>query len=680
MIEKTVKINVDTSQAVKGVDDLNTSIKGTTQATEDVKKSSVGLGGTLDKVTGGAVSKFKGVTSALGGVAGGFKGIGVAIAASGLGLLLITIGAIKTAFTASEEGQNKFAKLMGVIGSVTGNVVDVISDLGEVIIGVLSGDSEAIKSARAFGKKIYDVVGLPIKNIIDTVKTAGNVLKGLWNDGVQGGLDALSKGVDDIKGNFIEAGNAINDASNALKEFGEEAIREAEIAAGIADKRAQADKIDRKLITERAEAERKIAELRDKAARRDLFNANQRKEFLKEASAINEEITDKELFAARLRANAIEKENTLSKSTKEDLDAEAQAKAKVIQLETKRLNLQKRLGTELASLNSQTAADAKARAKAKEEQDARELKAEEKRLDDIQKLQEKFALENEDLSDKTHEEKLQRLRDRAQEELDLLVGTETEKREAQIALNALFDEKEDELKAQRESEQKEKEIADRDAKFAQQTEDAENEETSFVDRRAILEQQRQDILNDDTLTEEQRTAMIASNEKARKELGEETLQARLKQGKALAGALNTASELLGKSTAAGKAAAVASTTIDTISSGVSAFKGMTQAIPGPVGIAAGAVAAAGALASGFASVKKILAVKTPAGGGGGGGAPSAPTAPQAPAFNLVGQTGVNQVQESLEEEASPLQAFVVGADVTSQQELDRNQEDSASIG
>ena len=119
---------------------------------------------------------------------------------------------------------------MGVIGSVVGNVLDVLADIGETIIGIFSGDSEAIKSVTSFGKKIFDVIGLPIKNIIDTVKALGKVLGALFSGDIDGAFDALNQGVQDIKGNFVEAGQAIVSAKDALVEFGEEAIREAEIA------------------------------------------------------------------------------------------------------------------------------------------------------------------------------------------------------------------------------------------------------------------------------------------------------------------------------------------------------------------------------------------------------------------------------------------------------------------
>jgi hypothetical protein len=171
------------------------------------------------------------------------------------------------------------------------------------------------------------------------------------------------------------------------------------------------------------------------------------------------------------------------------------------------------------------------------------------------------------------------------------------------------------------------------------------------------------------------------------EIEKKKQQARQVALSAYSSSLKTAASLLGESTDAGKAAAIAATTIDTIQSGVSAFKGMVAAVPGPVGIALGAVAAAGALASGFASVKKIMAVKTPKGGGGGGGG-AAPTMSgggaaggAAPQFNVVGNSGVNQLAGIMAtNEQTPVKAYVVPSDVTTGQSLDRNIIRNASLG
>lgn len=94
------------------------------------------------------------------------------------------------------------------------------------------------------------------------------------------------------------------------------------------------------------------------------------------------------------------------------------------------------------------------------------------------------------------------------------------------------------------------------------------------------------------------------------------------QGKeldALGNFFGAMSQLLGESTAAGKGFAVAQTLINTYKSATSAFAGMTEAIPGPIGIAAGVVAAAAAVAMGLANVKKILSVSPKGSGASGGG-------------------------------------------------------------
>jgi hypothetical protein len=60
--------------------------------------------------------------------------------------------------------------------------------------------------------------------------------------------------------------------------------------------------------------------------------------------------------------------------------------------------------------------------------------------------------------------------------------------------------------------------------------------------------------------------------------------------------------------------------------------------------------------------------------------PSAPSAPpSAPSFNVVGTSGVNQIAQGLGNQ-SPVQAYVVGSQVTTQQALDRNIVRTATLG
>ena len=65
--------------------------------------------------------------------------------------------------------------------------------------------------------------------------------------------------------------------------------------------------------------------------------------------------------------------------------------------------------------------------------------------------------------------------------------------------------------------------------------------------------------------------------------------------------------------------------------------------------------------------------------GGGGGAPTAPSA--SPQFNVVGQSGFNQLAESISQQnKQPTRAYVVGSDVTTSQELERKRIKTATFG
>ena len=137
----------------------------------------------------------------------------------------------------------------------------------------------------------------------------------------------------------------------------------------------------------------------------------------------------------------------------------------------------------------------------------------------------------------------------------------------------------------------------------------------------------------------------------------------------VADALGGLSQLLGQESAAGKAVAIAQSIINT-------YQGATKAL-GQGGIF-GAVAAAGVIASGMASVKKIVATKIPGAEGSGGAAAISGVGAQiqnleenVPDFNVVGASPINQIAQSLNNR-QPVKAFVVSGDVTTAQQLDRN--------
>lgn len=143
------------------------------------------------------------------------------------------------------------------------------------------------------------------------------------------------------------------------------------------------------------------------------------------------------------------------------------------------------------------------------------------------------------------------------------------------------------------------------------------------------------------------------------------------------GALQGVAQLVGENTMLGKAIALAQVTIDT-------YTGATKALA--QGGVFGYIGAAGIIASGLANARQITATQVPTeASGGAGSSPSITntlTQPAQPAqFNIVGQSNLNQLAQSIGSQFNqPVRAYVVGQDVTTAQQLERQRVRTATFG
>lgn len=192
------------------------------------------------------------------------------------------------------------------------------------------------------------------------------------------------------------------------------------------------------------------------------------------------------------------------------------------------------------------------------------------------------------------------------------------------------------------------------------------------------------------LTNDELIRLAEEGAKARTEKEKEEAEKRIaideavKQAKySIAGqTLDLIGQLAGEGTALAKGVAVAQATMSGIEGVQNAYttaqkSPVTTFFPAYPLVQAGLAGAFSAL-----QIKKILSTKTGGGGGGsssssgGGGGGSVPSAPS---FNVVSGTGTNVIAESLASEKNPVKAYVVSSEVTSQQALDRNIENGATL-
>jgi hypothetical protein len=127
---------------------------------------------------------------------------------------------------------------------------------------------------------------------------------------------------------------------------------------------------------------------------------------------------------------------------------------------------------------------------------------------------------------------------------------------------------------------------------------------------------------------------------------------------------------------ANKAFNLASALTNTYLAVTAALANKKELFPGQRFVEAGLAGAAGAVQVAKIAKTQFTSSATSADTGGGGGGATAPTM-SAPQFNVVGQSGVNQLA-SLNQQ--PIQAYVVSGQVTSQQALDRNRLANATLG
>ena len=468
---------------------LNTNLDATGKAIKKTSESSNGLGtslGGIDRLTGGMGSKLSGMRSALGGVIKSFKSLKFAIIATGLGALVLAVVAVGKAFTSSEEGQNKFAKIMGVIGAITGNLMDILADLGEKIIGVFENPKQAIIDLKDL---IIENITNRITSLIDTFGFLGSAIKKVFSGDFTGAIDdakaAGSSYVDSLTG----VKNSIDKVTKATKDFVKEQIKEGNAAAKVADMRAKADKIDRALIVERSILESKIAELRLKAKKEDSVSAKDRKAALLEARDLEESLLSAETKALVLRKDAQVLENTFSRTNKENLDKEANAIAAVNNQTARRATVARTLQRELNTVNAQVATEASKAA-------AEKIAAEKEISDTIEGIR----VANISGEDEKREEEKRKV-DKQYEELLAKAkkynldsnGLE----ETRLARKQEIDDKYVKAKATKELAEQEKLVAK--LKYDQKT--AEDE---FQLRREEIARREQIVAEDKTLTEQQR--------------------------------------------------------------------------------------------------------------------------------------------------------------------------------
>ena len=167
MAKVKIDFELKYKEAAFEIEQLNEQIVGLEKQVEKTTETSGEMGNQLDKVTGGEITKFDVLKGTLKGVIASFKTLKGAIIATGIGALIVAVTSLTAAFQGSEDGQNKFSKIMFVLGTLTGNLVDLMADLGEKLISVFENPKQSIES---FSKLLKENISNRFEGLLELIQ------------------------------------------------------------------------------------------------------------------------------------------------------------------------------------------------------------------------------------------------------------------------------------------------------------------------------------------------------------------------------------------------------------------------------------------------------------------------------------------------------------------------------
>ena len=377
-----IEFDAKTGKVLNATKQLEKSVEDTSQAT-------AGLTNQLDKMTGGAVTGFRNMTKGVKTAITGMKTLKGAVAATGIGLLLVAVTSLVAYFKRTERGAQALRKITATLGAVMDKLVDVVINLGEGIFNAFTNPKEAI---LGFADTLKTYVTDKITAILDGFGMIGKAIKSVFEGDFENAAKLASEGLQKI---YIEGSPVVDlmkATAKATGELADELTRTANAANDLADRENKLKVAEREFLSVRAETNKLIAEKRllvedEKMAMEERIGA------LDEAIEAEQRTIAQELAFAKERADILEAQSKLAESDEETLQAVAEARAAVTELETRSLRTQKRLEGERQSLLLQQEARLQQAINAERKAAEEQIKILEETFKAIKKRQEEEAKE-----------------------------------------------------------------------------------------------------------------------------------------------------------------------------------------------------------------------------------------------------------------------------------------------
>lgn len=615
MKEVTYKLNVETNSAVKEVDDLNKSLETTNDEVLALKTS----GKALNTLKKGAK-----------GVAGGFRAMGTALKAAGIGLIIGALATLKELFEQNQRVVDLFNIAFETVSIAFSDFTTFIKENVGVVTGFFKSLFEdPVVKIKEFGDAIYNGVIARIKQGIEALGLFGKAIGKLFKGDFSGALETAKEGTKELfdvvtgeEGGFEAVKKTINDVSESVVNYAKATVEAATANVDLKKQAELAAVANQGLIEKYDLQAESLRQIRDD----ERLSIEERKKANDELLLVLDQQEKAMLSNAQISLRAAQAE---LKKDKENIEF----KKAVMEAEN-----------ELAAVRAQVAGF-------RSEQQANDLALSK---EELEMTNSKLEAEN-NLSIERKRFNAEQIEDEKERLLELQRIDAEEKEIQTLRLQGIIDA----------------------AKVGTQARiDAEIALNEFLEQSRQQEITRDKEINDlKVKNTKEANEKIKANEEQLQEAKFQLASSALSSIASIANLFAQQNEANAKKAFnISKAVGIAQTGINTAQAIMKAAAETTDFTP-PQALRVANMVAMGV--AGAVQIAGIAAQKFQPSGGAAGGVttPSVSAGgasqPQAPSFNVVGQSGFNQIAGALGQQP-PTQAFVVAGDVTTAQQLQNN--------
>jgi hypothetical protein len=554
----------------------------------------------------------------------GFKAVGVAIKAMGIGLVISAFNIVKDLFQSNQVIADKFGATFKALSIAFNDFFDYVTKNAEGVVTFFKNIFEnPLESLKEFGNLIKENIIERFQSALEVAGFMADALGKLFEGDFAGALDSVKeagKEMVDVFTGVDDTVGKVGELATAAANYAKETFKAAEGLQAQENAAKRASAVQAGLVEQYDRQAEKLRQIRDN----DLISIDERIKANNDLGKVLDEQEKAMLAQAKLQVQAAQNQYNLNKSIENEvalIDARNNVKGVEAQIEGFRSEqISNRIALEKEAIDlTKTRTEAETTLALEQKRFNAELEKDELKKLDIQRqiLEEEKRIELERL-----QFNIDSYAEGTQARLDAQIEFDAKKQELD---NALV-----ENKRATAAEELAIEQALADAKLAIQNAQLDNVSAGIGLLKGLFEKNKAI----------QKGLLIAEN-----------------------------------------AAGIAKTIINTVAANAKAVAASPLTVGQPW-VTLNSVSAGIGIASSIAATVKGLSAL---GGGGnagsssgvpsGGGGGSAP----APQFNVVGNSGVNQIAQTLGSQ-QPVQAYVVANNVTTAQSLDRNIIQNASLG